>query len=67
MARITNAVKEAFDSNNVPRLDAVLWSRTGLKEMISEGGAPKGAALSAMREVLADLQIKNALEYGRVG
>ena len=60
-ARITDDVRKAFDDNKIPRLNAILWSRTGLKEMISEGGAPKGNALSAAREVMAELQILNAI------
>lgn len=63
MARITDAVRTAFDGSDAPLLKATLWSRTGLKEMISEGGMPKGTALQAVRAVMAELQINNALEY----
>ncbi len=65
MARITDAVRSAFDESDVPRLKATLWSRTGLKEMISEGGAPTGTALAAVREIMAELQINGAIKQGK--
>ena len=62
MARITNSVKDAIVEQNVPLLKAILWSRTGLKEMMSEGGLPNGTALAALKEVMAELQIRKAIE-----
>lgn len=62
--RITQSIFEALDNvEGLKRLSATCWHRTGLKEMISLGGEPLGTARSTVQQVIAALQIENALEF----
>jgi chromosome partitioning protein len=63
LTKMTDAIRKLFDDKQIPRLNAAMYSRTGFKEMLSTGAAPTGSALSVMREVVAELQMLNAIEY----
>lgn len=63
---ITQAITDALDAGNVPRLNAMCAHRTGFKEMTSTGQLPQGAARRSAQTVLADLQGRGLLGfYGR--
>jgi len=63
---ITQAIKDAFDDQDVPRLNAMCAHRTGFKEMTSTGQAPQGSAKTSARSVMADLQGRGLIDfYGR--
>ena len=63
LAKITNAVKSAFIENGVPTISSVVFSRTGFKEMMSEGGCPTGSALSCINAVIGAMQIDGLLDF----
>jgi chromosome partitioning protein len=66
---ITYAILDALDAKKIPRLNAMCAHRTGFKEMTSTGLAPTGAAKQSAQSVLAELQIRNLIDYygGRNG
>ncbi len=64
---ITQAIVDALDAQNVPRLNAMCAHRTGFKEMTSTGQAPQGSARRSAQSVLADLQGRGLLGFYRSG
>ena len=60
---ITQAIVDALDAQNVPRLQAMCAHRTGFKEMTSTGRAPEGGAKRSAQAVLAEMQSKGMLDY----
>ena len=60
---ITQAIVDALDSQNVPRLNAMCAHRTGFKEMTSTGQAPQGSARQSARSVLKDLQNRRLISF----
>jgi len=60
---ITHAVLDAIDEQEIPRLNAVCAHRTGFKEMTTTGRGPEKSAKEAAKIVLAELQIRKALNY----
>lgn len=64
---ITQAIVDALDAQNVPRLNAMCAHRTGFKEMTSTGQAPQGSARRSAQSVLADLQGRGLISFYRSG
>jgi len=64
---ITQAIIDALDAQNVPRLNAMCAHRTGFKEMTSTGMAPQGSAKASAQTVLADLQSRGLIKFYRSG
>ena len=64
---ITQAIADALDAQNVPRLNAMCAHRTGFKEMTSTGMAPQGSAKRSAQTVLADLQGRGLINFYRSG
>ena len=64
---ITQAIVDALDTQNVPRLNAMCAHRTGFKEMTSTGQAPQGSARRSAQSVLADLQGRGLISFYRSG
>lgn len=64
---ITQAIIDAFDAQNVPRLDAMCTHRTGFKEMTSTGQSPQGSARRSAQSVLAELQMRGLINFYRSG
>ena len=64
---ITQAITDALDAQNVPRLNAMCAHRTGFKEMTSTGKAPQGAAKTSAQSVLGDLQSRGLIKFYRSG
>ena len=64
---ITQAIVDALDAQNVPRLNAMCAHRTGFKEMTSTGMAPQGSAKRSVQTVLADLQSRGLINFYRSG
>lgn len=64
---ITQAIVDAFDARDIPRLDAMCAHRTGFKEMTSTGQAPRGSARLAAESVLADLRSRGLIGFYRRG
>ena len=62
-ANITASITDALDAKKIPRLKAMCNHLTGFKEMKSTGKAPDGAAKSAARNVLAELQRNDLISY----
>lgn len=62
-ASITQTVKDEILRNGAPMIDTALWHRTGFKEMNTTGGLPVGSALIALREFVAELQMKKLLNW----
>ena len=64
---ITQAIVDALDAQNVPRLNAMCAHRTGFKEMTSTGMAPQGSAKRSVQTVLADLHSRGLINFYRSG
>ena len=62
---ITQAITDALDAQNVPRLNAMCAHRTGFKEMTSTGQSPQGSARRSAKSVLADLQGRGLISFYR--
>lgn len=60
---ITQAITDALDREDVPRLKAMCAHRTGFKEMTSTGSAPDGAARQSVRAVMADMQGRGLIAF----
>lgn len=60
---ITQAIVDALDAENVPRLRAMCAHRTGFKEMTSTGRAPESGAKRSAQTVLAEMQSRGMLDY----
>ena len=60
---ITQAIVDALDVQNVPRLSAMCAHRTGFKEMTSTGQAPQGSARQSARSVLKNLQKRGLISF----
>lgn len=64
---ITQAITDALDAQEIPRLRAMCAHRTGFKEMTSTGKSPQGAAKRSAQSVLADLQGRGLIDFYRSG
>lgn len=64
---ITQAIVEALDAQDVPRLNAMCAHRTGFKEMTSTGKVPQGSAKMSAQSVLAELQSRGLINFYRSG
>jgi len=62
---ITQAIAEAFDAQDVPRLHTMCAHRTGFKEMTSTGRAPQGSAKTSAQAVMADLKGRGLIDFYR--
>lgn len=62
-ASITDSIRNAIKEQEAPMLDHPLWHRTGFKEMISLGGLPTGAALKALTEFMASIQLAGLIDF----
>jgi len=62
---ITQAIAEAFDAQDVPRLRTMCAHRTGFKEMTSTGRAPQGSAKTSAQAVMADLKGRGLIDFYR--
>lgn len=60
---ITHDVTQAIDEQNVPRLNAMCAHRTGFKEMTSTGRGPEKSAKTTAQTILAELQMRKALNF----
>ena len=64
---ITQAIVDALDARDVPRLGTMCAHRTGFKEMTSTGQAPRGAARRSAGSVLAELRSRGLIGFYRSG
>ena len=62
---ITQAITDALDAQEIPRLRAMCAHRTGFKEMTSTGAGPQGSAKRSAQSVLADMQGRGLISYYR--
>ena len=64
-ANITEIVRGGLQSKNIPMLGSMALHRTGIKEMKSTGRGPEGSAKATMREILAELQMRELINFYR--